>query len=111
MPVAEGDAGAAAGQAGDMATSQIYVVVAVIALAIVVVLVFLVGRRKNQNRLSPLAGLAFAFILASILFGEEKTVGYGLIGIGVILAVVDIFYRSRRAARPSAGGSDHPPIE
>ena len=38
---------------------------------------------------------AFAFVLAGIIFGEERIVGYGLMGVGVVLAIVDIVNRSR----------------
>jgi len=78
-----------------MNTSQIYIAVSVAALAIVAVLVFFLGRRRSENRLTPMAGLAFAFILAGILFGDDRFIGYGLMGIGVVLAVIDIFNRSR----------------
>jgi hypothetical protein len=71
-----------------------YVVVSVVAIAVIAVLVFLTGRRREQNRLTPLAGLAFAFVVAGIIFGEERIIGYGLMGVGVILAVVDIVNRS-----------------
>jgi uncharacterized membrane protein len=72
-----------------------YVVVSVVVLAVIAVLVFLTGRRREQNRLTPLAGLAFAFVVVGIIFGEERIIGYGLMGVGVILAVVDIVNRSR----------------
>jgi hypothetical protein len=55
----------------------------------------LIRRKKAENRITPLAGMAFAFILAGILFGEDRLVGYGLMGIGVVLAVADILNRSR----------------
>ena len=51
---------------------------------------------EGKNRLTPLAGLAFAFVLAGIFFGENRLIRYGLIGIGIILAVVDIIIRSRK---------------
>ena len=78
-----------------MEPSLAYVAVSIAVLAMVAVLVFFVGRNTGQNRLTPLAGLAFGFSLAGILFGEDRLVGYGLMGIGVILAIVDIFRRSR----------------
>jgi hypothetical protein len=72
----------------------IYIAVSIVVLAIVAVLVFLTGKSR-QNRLTPLAGLAFAFVVAGIVFGASRFVGYGLLGIGVILALVDIINRSR----------------
>jgi len=73
--------------------SEIYILIAIIVLLVIAVLVFLTG--KKQNRLTPLAGLAFAFTIAGIIFSDNRSIGYSLIGIGVILAVIDIFRRSK----------------
>jgi uncharacterized membrane protein len=78
-----------------MDISQIYIIVSIVIFAIVAVLVFFTGRRRNENRLTPLASLAFAFIVAGILFGEDRIIGYSMMGVGVILAVIDIINRSR----------------
>ncbi len=78
-----------------MSASLTFIAIAIVVLAIVAVLAFWIGRDRAQNRLTPLAGLAFAFIVAGILFGDNRLVGYGLMGVGVILAVLDIFNRSR----------------
>jgi hypothetical protein len=68
-----------------------YIVVAIIVLAVIALLVFVVGKKSGGKRLTPLASFAFAFVLAGILFGDNPLIGYGLMGIGMILAVVDIF--------------------
>jgi uncharacterized membrane protein len=78
-----------------MDISQIYIIVSIVIFAIVAVLVFFTGRRRNENRLTPLASLAFAFIVAGILFGEDRIIGYSMMGVGVVLAVIDIINRSR----------------
>lgn len=80
-----------------MNASQIFIIISIAALAVVLLLVFLAGRRKTTSRLSPLAGLAFAFILLSVLFGENRWIGYGLMGVGVILAVVDLIRSTKKA--------------
>jgi hypothetical protein len=59
------------------------------------------GRRRHPGvrrrpapggtRLTPLAGLACAFILAGIFYAEDRPLGYGMLGIGVALAVYDLF--------------------
>jgi hypothetical protein len=74
-----------------MDISQMYIVVAVLVLAVIATLVFVVRKRGRQKRLTPLAGIALAFVLAGILFGDNWLVGYGLMGVGVLLAVLDIF--------------------
>ena len=55
---------------------------------------FKVRNNRKENRLTPMAGLAFGFVLAGILFGDDRLIGYGLMGVGVILAVIDIVKRS-----------------
>lgn len=79
-----------------MDMSQVFIVVSITVLAIVALLVFFVARAGKERRLTPLAALAFGFILAGIVFGDDRLIGYSLLGIGVILAVIDIFRRSKR---------------
>jgi len=73
-----------------MNTSQIYIAVSIIVLAAIALLVIFLGKSKKENRLTPLAGLALGFILAGIIFGDNRLIGYSLLGIGVILSVIDI---------------------
>ena len=80
-----------------MNTSVAYIAVSIAALAIITILVFFVSKGKRENRLTPLAGLAFGFVLAGIIFGDDRLIGYSLLGVGVVLAIVDIFIRSRKA--------------
>ena len=79
-----------------MGMSQVDILIALVVLAVVAALVFLVRKDRAENRLSTLAGLAFGFILAGILFGQQRLLGYALMGIGVIFAVVDMLRRARR---------------
>jgi hypothetical protein len=78
-----------------MEASQIWILISLAVLAAVALLIFRAGRAGKQNRLTPLAGLAFGFIMAGLVFGDERWLGYGLFAAGVILAVVDIVKRSR----------------
>lgn len=60
-------------------------------------LLFLFMRKKGKTgRLSPLAGIAFVIILSGIYFGEDRNIGYPLIGVGIILAVADIMNKTRK---------------
>jgi hypothetical protein len=79
-----------------MDISQIYIAVSIVVLAVVAFSIFVVRKNGKENRLTRLASLAFGFVLAGILFGEDRFIGYGLMGVGVLLAVVDIFNRSKR---------------
>jgi len=79
-----------------MNMSQAYIAISVIVLAVIAIFIFVLRKNENKNRLTTLASLAFLFVLAGILFGEERIVGYGLMGIGVILAIIDMVKRSNR---------------
>ena len=79
-----------------MNTSQIYIAVSIVVLAAIALLVIFLGKSRKENRLTPLAGLALGFILAGIIFGDNRTIGYSLLGIGVILSVIDIVKKLKR---------------
>jgi MFS-type transporter involved in bile tolerance (Atg22 family) len=78
-----------------MNISQIYIVISIVVLLLVALLVYFTSRNKKSGTFSPLAGLAFGFILAGLFFGERRAIGYSLLGFGVVLAVVDIIRQSR----------------
>lgn len=78
-----------------MNTSVFYILVAIVALLVVVLLVLFTRLKGQRKSLTPLVGLAFGFILAGIFFGDDRVIGYGLMGVGVLLAVVDILLKSR----------------
>jgi len=77
-----------------MGLSSLYVAISIAALAVVAVLVFVVGRGERANRLTPRAGLAF--VVAGIVFGDNRLIGYGLMGVGVILAMVNMLNQAKR---------------
>jgi hypothetical protein len=79
-----------------MNASQIYIAIAIASLAVIALLLYRMGWRKAQKGLTPLASLAFGFILAGIIFHDGRLVSYSLLGIGVVLAVVDIVNQTRR---------------
>jgi len=79
-----------------MNASQIYIPIALGSLLVIAILYTLVSRRARASQLSPLAGLSFGLILAGLLFGDRQTFGYTLIGLGVLLAIVDMVYKLRR---------------
>lgn len=83
-----------------MNPSQTYILISIVVLVAIALLFFWAGTRRKGGRpgrrLTPLAGIAFAFILAGLLFGSNRLVGYSLLGVGVILAVVDIVRSMRK---------------
>jgi hypothetical protein len=81
-----------------MSTSVAYIALSIAILVVISILLLLASRGKREKRLTPVAGLAFGLILAGIFFGEDRLIGYSLLGVGVVLAIVDIVYRLRKAA-------------
>ncbi len=81
-----------------MGTVVIYVLVSAVVLAVLIAcLVFFVNVQKSESRLTRLAGLAVAFVLAGLLFGSYTLAGYSLVGAGVMLAITNMFLRARAA--------------
>ncbi len=76
--------------------SQIYIIITLVTLAVIAGLLILTKRMRPASKLSPLAGLSFAFVIAGICFGEYRLMGYCLMGVGVLLAVADMIQRSKR---------------
>lgn len=78
-----------------MALNELYITIAVIALLVIGVLVFFMNKGKTR-KLSPLAGVAFVFVIAGITFGDDRLIGYSLMGVGIILAIIDTIIKSRK---------------
>lgn len=77
-----------------MSTPQIFILVSIIALlAVFIILTF--TRKKMQRPLSKLASFAFVFVIAGIVFGDNRLVGYTLMSVGVVLAIIDIVRKSK----------------
>lgn len=70
-----------------------YIVVLIIALAFVAFFIFYDGPFKKKDNLSKLSAIAFVFILAGLFFSENRFLGYGLIGTGIIIAIIDIIQK------------------
>lgn len=73
-----------------------YIAISILVLVMVALLIYLTGRKGTAKPLSPLAGLAFGFIIAGLVFGEQHWFGYALLGMGVILAVIDMIQKSKQ---------------
>ena len=82
---------------GEMSSSQIYIGISILILILIAVLVSVVKRGHETKKLTPLTELAFGFVLAGLLFGGVRVLGYCLLGVGVALAVYDMArYRRTR---------------
>lgn len=79
-----------------MDLNQGYVIAALTALGIVLVIITALGRAgPRHKRLTPLAGVAFALVVAGVVFDENRRIGYALLGAGVLLAALDALLRLR----------------
>ena len=80
-----------------MGSSLGFILFAIVVLYIIAVVILRFSKVKNVQKISPIGGLAFAFVLAGLLLGQNRLVAYTLLGIGVVLAIVDIIRRARNA--------------
>jgi len=72
----------------------VWIAISIVALVVIVVLL-LTGRGKQYRKPSNLAVFGMSLVVLGIIFGDERIVGYSLIGVGVVLSVIDII-RSRK---------------
>ncbi len=82
-----------------MTDNTVLLLAAITALAAVAVLLVLENRGVKQKRLTPLGGLAFACIVAGFVFHKQGILSYGLLFVGVILAVIDVLQRLKKAGQ------------
>jgi hypothetical protein len=82
-----------------MNASQLYVLIALIALVAIAAVGFFLHKDVKAPRLTLFARLALVCVLAGILFGENRWLGYGLLGVGIVLALIDIINKSRHQPR------------
>ena len=80
-----------------MATTASYILITLAVLAFTAFIEFLVNPGKKSVRLSPMSALAFAFVVSGAFFSEKQWLGYSLMGIGVLLAIIDIIRKYRRS--------------
>lgn len=80
-----------------MTTSTIYIIMTLVVLVVVATLAYLVYQKREEKKPSSLVGLGLACITMGILFGNSRLIGYGLIGIGVAVAVIDMIIKLNKA--------------
>jgi len=72
-----------------------YIVVTGALTAALLAVALVLGSGSFRQRFTILALVAAGFMLAGILFGEDRAIGYGLFGIGVALIIVDLAIKRR----------------
>jgi hypothetical protein len=78
---------------------ELWVVGVLVLLLVAVALLRVPGPAGGRSQLTPLGGIAVSLVVAGIVFGEERLLGYGLMGAGVVVAVVDIVRQRRSQPR------------
>ncbi len=79
-----------------MDASQIYLVIAILSFLVIALIFFLMRGKKQTKTTSTLTYLAFIFVIFGIVFGENRYVGYSLMGVGVAIAIVDIILKGKK---------------
>jgi hypothetical protein len=78
--------------------SDAYILITIIVLTILVIVLIIAGKQV-KTRPSRGAFLAFPLVVAGIVFGENRLIGYGLMGAGIFLAFIDIIVRYRNQGK------------
>lgn len=69
---------------------QIYIAVSIIVLAIIAILVISTAKKRKHKQPSRTAMFAMSLVVLGIVFGDDRLIGYGFIGAGVLLSTIDI---------------------
>ena len=72
----------------------VWIAISIIALVVIVV-VLLIARGRQYQQPSNLAILGMSLVVLGIIFGDDRRIGYPLIGVGVLLSVIEAV-RNRR---------------
>jgi len=78
-----------------MDASQIYILIAIVGLFLIGLALFIFSKKKMKPQMTPLTGIAFGFVIAGIIF-DSRWLSYTLMGIGVLLAVIDMIIKLRK---------------
>jgi hypothetical protein len=72
----------------------VWIAISIIALVVIVVLL-LIARGRQYQQPSNLAILGMSLVVLGIIFGDNRLIGYPLIGVGIFLSVIEAI-RNRR---------------
>jgi hypothetical protein len=74
--------------------TTIFATIAITSL-IVIPILFLARHKKQETRLSRLAALAFSFMITGLFLSRKELVGFGLLGVGLTLVIIDIVQKRK----------------
>lgn len=71
---------------------NIYILISIVTLAIIAIFALVTRQKEKQpRRISKLAALGMYMVMLGIIFGNgEVWIGYSFMGVGVILAIIDL---------------------
>ena len=73
---------------------HLWIAISIIALVVIVVLL-LIARGRQYQQPSNLAIVGICLVVLGIIFGDDRRIGYPLIGVGILLSVIEAI-RNRR---------------
>jgi uncharacterized paraquat-inducible protein A len=81
--------------------TEILIAIAITCLMVIPIL-FIALYKKQETRLSRLAALALAFIIAGLFLSRKELVGFSLLGVGFVLAIMDIVQKLKHNYKSNA---------
>jgi len=79
-----------------MVTSKSYILIGVVVLAIIIIVLGIFKNKKPGKKMSKLTTVSFIFVILGIVMGgDSRFSGYSLMGIGIIVAIIDIIMKRR----------------
>jgi hypothetical protein len=80
-----------------MGSAQLFFIALSILFLIIIAFIF-IRNPAIRKEIDSITGLAFGLILIGLFFtGPDRFIGYGLMGAGAILAIVDAVLKARKA--------------
>ena len=76
------------------------VFVAIAILLLVITAQYALKPKEDVMPLSRLAGVALILVISGLFLGKHPSIGYTLIGLGMILAVADILNHTLKKGKP-----------
>jgi hypothetical protein len=70
-----------------------YLLISIITM-VLLAMVFLL-KKTEDPKFTPLVSLALTFVLGGILFSENRIIGYGLLFVGISLAIADLLNKGK----------------